>query len=86
ELKLLSDDIPNKVKGEQAIKKVLGGLVSTTQGLVEVRNLYGSGHGKHGRISSAVKPRHAKLMVGAATTLVMFFYETHSETFDESES
>jgi hypothetical protein len=78
ELKLLPDDIPDAAKGANSIKRLLSNLASTVQGLAEVRNLYGSGHGKYGRRSS-VKPRHAKLAVGAATTLVVFLYETHVE-------
>lgn len=78
ELKLLPDDIPDTAKGADTIKRLLSNLSSAVQGLAEIRNLYGSGHGKHGRTSS-VKPRHAKLAVGAATTLVVFLYETHLE-------
>jgi hypothetical protein len=79
ELKLVPDNIPDAAKGADAIKRLLSNLGSITQCLAEIRNLYGSGHGKHGRASS-VKPRHAKLAVGAATTLVVFLYETHLET------
>ena len=78
ELKLLPEDIPDSAKGADTIKRLLSNLSSAVQGLAEIRNLYGSGHGKHGRTSS-VKPRHAKLAVGAATTLVVFLYETHLE-------
>jgi hypothetical protein len=31
-----------------------------------------------------LKPRHAKLAVGAATTLVVFLFETHRETYVEN--
>lgn len=81
ELSLLPDDIPDAAKGADSIKRLLSNLATVTQGLTEVRNLYGSGHGRHGRASS-LRPRHAKLAVGAATTLVVFLFETHRETFE----
>lgn len=82
ELKLLPDDIPDTAKGAETIRRLLSNLSSVAQGLAEIRNLYGTGHGKYGRTSS-VKPRHAKLVVGAATTLVVFLYETHIETWNQ---
>jgi hypothetical protein len=47
--------------------------------LAELRGLYGTGHGKDGK-TQGVKPRHAKLAVGAAATLTTFLFETHKET------
>lgn len=84
ELELLPDDIPDEAKGAEAIKRLLSNLAGVVRGLAEVRNLYGSGHGRHGRASS-VTPRHAKLAVGAATTLVVFLFETHRETQKEED-
>lgn len=82
ELKLLPDGIPDTAKGKEHIDLILDGLGNTATGLNRLRNLYGTGHGKNGRVSS-VQPRHAKLAVGAATTLVVFFYETHIETLEK---
>jgi hypothetical protein len=79
ELRLLPDDVPDKAKGADTIKRLLSNLASVTQGLAELRNLYGSGHGKDGR-SRGLKPRHAKLAVGAATALTVFLFETHRES------
>jgi hypothetical protein len=79
ELKLVPDGIPEQAKGSETIKRLLSNLATIGQGLAEIRNLYGSGHGKDGR-TQAVKPRHAKLAAGAAATLATFLFETHSET------
>jgi len=79
ELKLVPDGIPDQAKGSDTIKRLLSNLATIGQGLAEIRNLYGSGHGKDGK-TQAIKPRHAKLAVGAATTLVTFLVETHKET------
>jgi hypothetical protein len=79
ELKLVPDGVPDQAKGSDTIKRLLSNLATISQGLAEIRNLYGSGHGKDGK-TRAIKPRHAKLAVGAAATLVTFLFETHKET------
>ncbi len=77
-LKLVPDGVPESAKGSKSIKAVLGNLAVIAQGLAELRNLYGTGHGKHGR-SKGLSPRHARLSVGAAAALVTFLFETHAE-------
>jgi hypothetical protein len=79
ELDLLPEDVSDKAKGSDIIKRLLSNLATVTQGLAELRNLYGSGHGKDGR-SRGLKPRHTKLAVGAATALTVFLFETHRES------
>ncbi len=75
-LKLVPDGVPNEAKGSDAIKKTLRSLGATVAGLGEMRNFYGSGHGQDGR-AKGLTPRHARLAVGAASTLAMFLFETH---------
>jgi hypothetical protein len=75
-LKLTPDDIPNEAKAASSIKQILGSLSSVVQGIGEVRNEYGSGHGKDGKFIG-LQPRHAKLAVGAASTLAIYLLETH---------
>lgn len=77
-LDLLPESVPDRAKGLEAIKKLLGNLGVVVQSLAEVRNLYGTGHGRHLKRTS-VLPRHARLAVGAATTLATFLLETHWE-------
>lgn len=60
------------------IRRLLSNLGNIAQGLGELRNLYGTGHGKHGK-SKGLNPRHARLAVGAASTLALFLFETHQE-------
>jgi Abortive infection C-terminus len=79
ELKLVPEGIPDPARGADVIKRLLGNLGSIGNGLAELRNLYGTGHGKHGG-STGLKPRHAKLAVGAANALTVFLFETHKET------
>lgn len=75
-LKLTPADIPNETKAATSIKQILGSLSSVVQGIAEVRNEYGSGHGKDGKFRG-LQPRHAKLAVGAASTLAVYLLETN---------
>ncbi len=76
ELKLVPDGIADDVKGARTVKAILGNLSTIVQGLAELRNLYGTGHGKSGS-AKGLNTRHARLAVGAATTLADFLFDTH---------
>lgn len=78
QLKLLPEDIADSARGAETIKKLLGSLGQVGHGLAELRNLYGSGHGRSGH-SKGLASRHARLAVGAVATLVQFLFETHQE-------
>lgn len=54
-------------RGVESTKKVLGGLTSIAVGIAELRNLYGTGHGRT-TPTSGIKPRHARMAVDASTT------------------
>lgn len=76
ELELTPSDIPDKAKATDTIRRLLSNLASITQGIAELRNQYGTGHGRVAG-SSGLSSRHAKLAVGAASTLAVFLVETH---------
>jgi hypothetical protein len=76
ELQLTPADIPDAAKASDTIKRLLSNLATITQGITELRNQYGTGHGKVGT-SKGLTTRHAKLAVGAASTLAVFLAETH---------
>lgn len=76
-LQLLPEDIPETARGSKTIKAVLGNLAMIAQGMAELRNLYGTGHGKHAQ-HKRLPVRHARMAVGAATTLAAFLFETHA--------
>lgn len=76
-LRLTPEDIPNEAKAAQTIKGILSSLSTITQGMAELRNHYGTGHGKEAG-AKGLNPRHARLVVGAATTLSVFLWETSS--------
>ncbi len=75
-LKLTPTNMPNETKAASSIKQILRSLSSIVQGVAELRNEYGSGHGKDGKFNG-LQPRHAKLAVGAASTLAIYLLETH---------
>jgi hypothetical protein len=77
-LQLLPSNIQDGAKGAEAIKKLLGNLGVVVQSLGEIRNLYGTGHGRTSK-AQAMQPRHARLAAGAATSLAVFLLETHWE-------
>ena len=56
-------------------RQTLGGLVSAVHGLAELRNKLGDAHGK-GRAAIRPRPRHARMIVGAAFTVAGFLAET----------
>lgn len=62
-------------RGAEVIKRILSNLSQLAIGVAELRNQYGPDHGR----SSAVvglRPRHAHLAVGAATTYCRMLLET----------
>ncbi len=78
ELELTPGDIPDKAKAAETIKRLLSSLATITHGVAELRNHYGTGHGKTAG-ARGLQARHAKLAVGAASTLAVFLAETHNE-------
>ncbi len=76
ELQLTPSDIPEAAKASEIIKRLLSNLATITQGIAEICNLYGTGHGK-AVTAKGLTSRHAKLAVGAASTLAVFLIETH---------
>ncbi len=81
ELLLTPDDIPEKAAASETIKRLLSNLATITHGIAELRNQYGTGHGKTAK-TKGLSARHAKLAVGAASTLAVFLLETNQSRED----
>jgi hypothetical protein len=75
---LAPDDIPEAGKASKTIKVLLSNLCTVANGIAELRNAFGTGHGK-AAASKGLRPRHAKLAAGAAATLAVFLLETHDD-------
>lgn len=54
-------------RGVESSRKVLNGLTQIAIGIAELRNDYGTGHGRTSP-TGGLKPRHARMAVDAATT------------------
>lgn len=79
-LQLTPEDVADDARGAASIRQVLGNLGGMVAGIAELRNYYGTGHGRaagHGGLG----PRHARLAVGAASTLAAFLFETFDQRF-----
>lgn len=74
-LEIVPDSIDDAVKGAEMIKILLSNLGSVVIKLTELRNLYGTGHGKEKK-RNGLSERHARLAVGAGVTLCTFLLET----------
>ncbi|SLN56135.1 abortive infection family protein [Oceanibacterium hippocampi] len=74
-LDLASDKISDRARGVAAIRSTLTALSNIAHQLDELRGLYGSGHGRSST-SRGLEPRHARLAVGAASSLCLFLVET----------
>lgn len=79
ELELVPDGIEDGTRGSDIVRRLLQNLGTIGNNLAELRGLYGTGHGKHAH-SETLTVRHAKLAVGAASTLATFLLDTHRET------
>lgn len=58
------------------VKRILSSLGNIAGGIAELRNPYGTGHGKPDSYKG-LTVRHAKLAVGSATTLVEYLWDAH---------
>ncbi len=76
QLQLTPEGVPDQAPAANTIKGVLGSLGQIVHGLAELRNEYGTGHGRAPG-AGGLQARHARLAAGAASTLAMFLFETH---------
>lgn len=75
-LKLTPDEITDEDATADSLRRLLGSLGTITHCLAELRNKFGTGHGKAAD-SKGLDSRHARLVVGAASALALFLQETH---------
>jgi len=63
--------------GAESIKKVLRGLALVVSGTAELRNRFGTGHGRHRR--SGLQARHAEFVAGCSLALARFLLATRTD-------
>jgi hypothetical protein len=66
-------------KAEKAIRQILGGITSIVHGVAELRNGYGTGHGKDADFKG-LEIKYAKLFVGIVSEIAILYLATNGET------
>jgi AbiJ N-terminal domain 3/Abortive infection C-terminus len=75
-LQIVPTTLASPMQAEKTITILLNNLGSIGQQLAELRNQFGTGHGR-ATVHVGLPARHAKLAIGAAASLAVFLYETH---------
>jgi len=76
-LRVSRDDVNPAAEAADTIRGILSNLAQIAHGTAELRNTYGTGHGRAGRTSGSLNARHARLVVGASATLASLLYDTY---------
>ena len=71
--------VENPDNAERSIKQILGGISSIVQGMTELRNSYGTGHGKDNDFKG-LNPVYAKLFTGMVADTALFFLGINGTT------
>lgn len=66
-------------KAEKSIRQMLGGITSIVHGAAELRNGYGTGHGKDANFKG-LETKYAKLFVGVISEIAILYLVTNGET------
>ena len=75
-LEVSTDNVGATTTEATTVKAILGNLHGIAGNIAELRNAYGSGHGKGARYKG-LTVRHAKLAIGSSVTLVDYLWETY---------
>ncbi|HWK03747.1 MAG TPA: abortive infection family protein [Puia sp.] len=66
-------------KAATSVRQILAGLGTAIQGVAEMRNAYGSGHGKTADFQG-LEPKYAKFIVGIIAEIAILLLATNGET------
>lgn len=75
-LEISIDNVDERTSESRTVKAILGNLHGIAGNIAELRNAYGSGHGKSASYKG-LTVRHAKLAVGSSITLVNYLWDTY---------
>jgi hypothetical protein len=76
-LSLTPDNISQTTRAADEVKRMLANLNSIVRQIEAIRDLYGTGHGRHAK-AKGLQPRHARLVSGCAEVLCIFLWESHT--------
>jgi hypothetical protein len=77
--------VEDPAKAENSIRQILGGIGSIVQGIAELRNTYGTGHGKDAEFVG-LESKYAKLIVGLVSEIAILYLSTNGESAELVES
>jgi hypothetical protein len=80
ELNLVPESVPDSIGGKDKVRRLLMNVASIGQSCAELRNIWGTGHGKSADFELPY-PRLARLAVNSAITLGMFLFETLQDQY-----
>lgn len=72
-------NVADAEKAKTSILQILGGISSVVQGVSELRNSYGTGHGKYVDFQG-LETKYAKLLVGVVSEIVLLYLSTNDKT------
>jgi hypothetical protein len=75
-LEVSTDSVGATTTEASTVKAILGNLHGIAGNIAELRNAYGSGHGK-GSSYKGLTVRHSKLAIGSSVTLVEYLWGTY---------
>jgi hypothetical protein len=75
-LEISTENVNESTAEGKTVKAILGNLQGIAGNIAELRNPFGSGHGKSASYIGLTE-RHAKLAVGSSITLVNYLWDTH---------
>jgi hemerythrin len=75
-LEISTDNVDESTSKSRTVKAILGNLHGVARNIAELRNAYGSGHGKSSTYKGSTV-RHAKLAVSSSITLVNYLWDTY---------
>jgi hypothetical protein len=76
-LQLSPRNVPNAAIASRMIRELYQALATVVNKIAEIRNEYGTGHGRDG-FTDGLDIKYAKLAVGAASSLGVFLFEIHN--------
>jgi hypothetical protein len=65
-------------KAERSLRQIINGIGTVIQGISELRNAYGSGHGKDANFKG-LQSYHARLVVGLVSEVSLFYLAISGE-------
>lgn len=74
-----ANNTDDHIAADRSIRQILGGISSIVQGITELRNSFGSGHGKDADFKG-IESHTAKFIVGMVTEMAIYYLATNGKT------